>query len=621
MPNFGDARKHLAREASWEPEPEEPEETEDERKLAVDRRPKLTLLGRDRELLECEPSIKGLQTHLRGRLARMRVSRINAQLDLAIPVIKRFQARSRGAMCRRRLVAERERQESMHDWATELQSAARRSIAVAKYAKEAQNAQSLDQMAVHLQAQARRILAKTRRAQANKSLESSTKAVIGIQAACRRCLAQKERKAIEREIIRPEVLSSISSIQAFARGRIQRQKGAEELRMRESQASTFVAIQSQLRGVLVRRKHRAREEKLDNATDYIVAIQAAARGLLARQKKRTYVKHLQQSLPVVSSLQAAARARLARQNHNNMQKALAKVEVAGSVGGLQAFLRSRLAKKQTTEQKKKLEFVQPDVIGFQAVARGYLARQEYREWKEYLQDPRTQGALVFLQSLIRGFLARRRRWVKMSDYYRNQHQIVKVQALWRGRAERQLYERLVTGISVDVPTIQNYMHLLDDTDADYQRQIRTEALRREVVRLIRENQSLETEVKDLDTKIALILKNKMTFEELARAKHRAKDHMIEDQSWKDNNSRDPFTSHVHLDRASQRKLELYEYLFFMLQTKGEYLARLLFALSQNEEHEKDKRMVETVALILFGYGQERREEYLFHKFLQVGLAP
>jgi len=31
MPNFGDARNTLAKEASWEPE--EPEESEDERKL------------------------------------------------------------------------------------------------------------------------------------------------------------------------------------------------------------------------------------------------------------------------------------------------------------------------------------------------------------------------------------------------------------------------------------------------------------------------------------------------------------------------------------------------------------------------------------------------------------
>jgi len=33
MPNFGDARKTLAKEASWV-EPEEPEETEDERELS-----------------------------------------------------------------------------------------------------------------------------------------------------------------------------------------------------------------------------------------------------------------------------------------------------------------------------------------------------------------------------------------------------------------------------------------------------------------------------------------------------------------------------------------------------------------------------------------------------------
>ena len=184
-----------------------------------------------------------------------------------------------------------------------------------------------------------------------------------------------------------------------------------------------------------------------------------------------------------------------------------------------------------------------------------------------------------------------------------------------------MYDRLLTGVDVDVATIQNYMHLLDDTDADYQRQIHTETLRKQVVKLIRENQTLETEVKELDTKIALILKNKMTFEELARAKHlhaQGSGHgSKEDGGFFNNVNRDPFTTAAHLDRASQRKLELFEHLFFTLQTKGEYLSRLLFSLSQNEEDEKDRRLVESVTLILFGFGQERREEYLFHRLLQV----
>ena len=305
-----------------------------------------------------------------------------------------------------------------------------------------------------------------------------------------------------------------------------------------------------------------------------------------------------------------------------MQKALSKVELAGKIGGLQSFLRSKLAKKQTTEQKKKLEFVQPDVIGFQACARGYLARQEFSEWKEYLQDPLTQGALVFLQSLIRGFLARRRLWIRTSYLHCNVDKVVKLQSLWRGRAERFMYDRLLTGQGVDVPTIQNYMHLLDDRDADYQRQIHTENLRREVVRLIRDNQMLETEVKELDTKIALILKNKMTFEELAHAKRSVRGNgeqtgAAQDGNWKDAGSRDPFTTRTHMDRKSQRKLELFEYLFFLLQTKGEYLSRLLFNLMQREDVEQDRMLVEAVTLVLFSYGQETREAYLFARLLQV----
>lgn len=546
----------------------------------------------------------------------MRVSRTSAQLDLALPVIKRFQARSRGAISRQRLVAERDQQDLMHDWATGLQCAAKRAIAIRQHDRRVESVRDIERTAVNMQARARRVLANKKKAVMSKSLDTSARGITAFQAACRACLAKRAKRGLEKTMGQSEIASTITAIQAVARGRLHRQREAAQLRVLETQTATFTSLQSQIRAALVRRKHRAREEKLDDANANIVAIQAAARGLLARQKKRSYVQHLQTSLPVVSSFQAAARARLARQTHANMQKALARVEVAGSVGGLQAFLRTRLAKKQTTEQKKKLEFVQPDVIGFQALARGYLARQEYREWRDYLQDPHTQGALVFLQSLIRGFNARRRLWLIRSHYYRNVDKIVKIQALYRGRTERQLYDRLLTGVQVDVPTIQNYMHLLDDTDADYQRQIRTETLRREVVRLIRENQTLETEVKELDTKIALILKNKMTFEELARAKHRARDNASDEPTWKDSATRDPFTS-AHLDRNSQRKLELFEYLFFILQTKGEYLSRLLFSLANDESKEADLRLIESVTLSLFGYGQEKREDYLFHKLLQV----
>jgi len=458
------------------------------------------------------------------------------------------------------------------------------------------------------------MLTRVRQSHAQNTIDQSSKTFVQIQATCRGCLVRRHKKAERQVLATPQSVSSITSLQAVLRGRLRRQVAAQQQSVIVGQTPTFVSLQSHLRGALVRRQQRAHEQKLDDATDYIVAIQATARGVIARRHRQLLVQAIQHTFPSISALQAVARGRLAQKSHKSMQKALSKVEVAGSVGGLQAFLRTKLAKKQTTEQKKRLEFVQPDVIGFQAVARGYLARQEYREWRDYLQDPHTQGALVFLQSLIRGFLARRRLWIRTSYLHVNVDKVVKIQALWRGRQERLTYSRLITGQDVDVPTVQRYMHLLDDTESDFQDQIRIESMRKEVMDLVRTNQALETEVKELDTKIALIVNNKMTFEELAKAKRRTGG---QENQFHHNVNNDPFTTGAHLDRQSQRKLELFEHLFFILQTRPEYLSRLLRAMSQDESADKDRTLIESVALILFGY--ERREEYLFHKLLQVSL--
>ncbi|WVQ98721.1 hypothetical protein IAU59_005852 [Kwoniella sp. CBS 9459] len=599
MPNFGDVGNTLAKEASWEPE--EPEETEDEK--------------RDRLLLECEPAIVDLQSHLRGRLARMHVSRTHAQLELAEPLIVRLQAKARTTLSRRAHKAERTERNQLQGFATRVQALARGHAARQRWNAQIEAVQAADKAMIGVQAQIRGVLVRIQRSVEQNHLDKSYRSIVGIQAQCRGHLARRGRRSHRQAISHPEVVQSISTLQAVLRGRLHRQAAAKQQYVIAGQMATFTSMQSQLRGALVRRRIRAQEQKMDDATDYVVAIQAVCRGVLARKKKRAFTVTLQQTAPAIASLQAVARARLAKQAHKNMQKALAKVEVAGSVGGLQAFLRTKLAKKQTTEQKKKLEFVQPDVIGFQAVARGKLARDEYRLWRDYLHEPRTLGALVFLQSLIRGFLARRRMYVHTSYIHRNVDKVVKIQSLWRGRVQRQMYDKLITGLEVDVPTVQNYMHLLDDTESDFADQVRIEALRGQVVDLIRENQGLETEVKELDTKIALIINNKMTFQELARAKHRA----AEGSNYTTPNN-DPFSGAVHLDRTNQRKLELFEQLFFMLQTKPEYISRLLRQLAgMDEAGEKDRRTVEGVTMILFGFGHERREEYLFHKLLQLAV--
>jgi Ras GTPase-activating-like protein IQGAP2/3 len=79
--------------------------------------------------------------------------------------------------------------------------------------------------------------------------------------------------------------------------------------------------------------------------------------------------------------------------------------VTRSVGGLQAFVRAGLIRKKIVNQKKELDFIQPDVLGIQAQCRGMLARLEWRAWFVHVHS--SIPTAIFLQSLTRGFLVRR----------------------------------------------------------------------------------------------------------------------------------------------------------------------------------------------------------------------
>jgi Ras GTPase-activating-like protein IQGAP2/3 len=175
------------------------------------------------------------------------------------------------------------------------------------------------------------------------------------------------------------------------------------------------------------------------------------------------------------------------------------------------------------------------------------------------------------------------------------------------------------GTNVTAGTIKNFVHLLDDSEADFEDEIGIERLRKRVVESIRENQALETEVSELDVKIALVVQNVKSFEDLIKtrrhrgestASHAAKSSILAAHG-------DPFSGSSSLDHSTKRRLELYQQLFYLLQTKSDYFARLFFHLSRAEIPEKTLRMTERVVLTIFGYGQDRREDFLLLQLVKV----
>ncbi|THH19788.1 hypothetical protein EW146_g1464 [Bondarzewia mesenterica] len=587
MPNFGNVGKELAKEIDEEPEIEI--ETEDER--------------RDRLLLENESSIIATQSIARAFLVRKTQATQRARLQMAERYVPRFQAHCRGVLARRLVEGIREDRADLTPWVLALQATSRGFLARGHWLARLRRVKSCSFVFTQVQAQGRGYLIRHRFAKLKAAIRGCNTPVLKLQSLARARIVQRQQKKLLRVFASEAITDAIVGLQAVARGILIRRTIATQLNWLDRLEPSIIAVQAHCRGVLVRRRVHTQLAKLEDITQTVIRIQAAVRTYLARKRLLTLIRGLRKATPVLVQLQARARANLARQEHQSMNKALIEDRSCLSRWG-----------------NKRLEFSAPDVVGFQAVARGALIRREYYAWHDHLW--RSQGVAVFLQALLRGVLQRRKFRAKMQYYRANLDKVVKIQSLFRAKETREQYRQLTLGTNVTVGTIKNFVHLLDDSEADFQEEVDLERTRKLVVERIRENQALESDINDLDVKIALVVQNVKSFEELIKARRRygadsAAAHAARASVLAAHG--DPFAGPNTLDHAAKRKLELYQQLFYLLQAKGEYLSKLFSQMSMDSIPEKNRRLLERVVLTLFGYGQDRREDYLLLKLFQFAI--
>jgi hypothetical protein len=115
---------------------------------------------------------------------------------------------------------------------------------------------------------------------------------------------------------------------------------------------------------------------------------------------------------------------------------------------------------------------------------------------------------------------------------------------------------------------------------------------------VRRNHGLEGDLQKLDKKIALLIKNRGNIQEvLAKTEHKKK----------------KGTDKPPELLFSDQKKELYQNLFYLLQTEPKYLANLLYLCSPDEMNE----FLDTVILTLFGDAYSPREEFLILSLFKV----
>lgn len=162
--------------------------------------------------------------------------------------------------------------------------------------------------------------------------------------------------------------------------------------------------------------------------------------------------------------------------------------------------------------------------------------------------------------------------------------------------------------------VRKFVHLLDQSDQDFQEELDLMKMREEVITLIRSNQQLENDLNLMDIKIGLLVKNKITLQDVVshskkltkKNKEQLSDMMML------NKQKGGLKA---LSKEKREKLEAYQHLFYLLQTNPTYLAKLIFQMPQN----KSTKFMDSVIFTLYNYASNQREEYLLLRLFKTAL--
>ncbi|CAN9507270.1 unnamed protein product [Ophioblennius macclurei] len=279
---------------------------------------------------------------------------------------------------------------------------------------------------------------------------------------------------------------------------------------------------------------------------------------------------------------------------------------------LQARCRGYLVRRGLKERMSFLQSQDPAVTCIQAHWKGYKQRKKFKDRKQYLKDHSDEA--VKIQAMVRMHQARKKYRDRLKYFKDHINDVVKIQAFIRANKARDDYKTLINADDPPMAVVRKFVHLLDHSDQDFQEELELMRLREEVVTNIRSNQQLENDLNLMDIKIGLLVKNKITLQEVVshskkltkKNKGQLSDMMMMTKQ------RGGLKA---LSKEKRLKLEAYQYLFYLLQTNPTYLAKLIFQMPQN----KSTKFMDSVIFTLYNYASNQREEYLLLKLFKTAL--
>ncbi|CAK4033698.1 Ras GTPase-activating rng2 [Lecanosticta acicola] len=561
---------------------------------------------------ENKTGVVKIQSLWRGKQQRAQTKVIRSQLRVHRHGLKDIQAAIRGALGRWHAgdLWHETRDEKTEAVVEEFQALTRGALERMRIGAIMNRLWDIEASIADLQALIRAANVRRRAAKQHVATRQAAVEIASLQAVARGLIQRKmqNREHGERKVHETGVVET----QAAARGLLERLRQARTIGALQGRESAIVKLQTLLRAQAARSLAADTKEALGSQTSTVSTLQALARGQAARVRTANTISALRSHNEQVLSLQSFARAMLQRKSIGVKLAALEEHE--GILTTLQSMARAYVARQRIFEQLVAMEKEEDCIIQLQSLSRAMLLRSQVGETLTGLEEH--EEAIVELESALRGFIVRRHFCEKRKHYRENMQKVIKLQSFVRAKQQGESYKSLVNGKNPPLPVVRKHLHLLTDSNLEFESEIESERMRRQVIESVRRNELVESYVEGLDVKIALLVKNKITLDEVV--KHQKHFGGSASQLLRSGTTLGQHTSGLDLkalNKNSRKKLTGYEELFFLIQTQPQYLARVFNVLTHRGLAEKESKNVERLMMILFGYAQKSREEYLLLKVL------
>ncbi|OAA39169.1 ras GTPase activating protein [Metarhizium rileyi] len=614
MPSFGNMGADFG-----VPEPE-PAETEEEQI--------------DHELGENEASIVDLQTQIRGALLRLRLGDKMQQFWDEEHWLIDLQSRIRGDFTRQIMSYRLQMRQS----AILTQSAARGFLVRERLQRSDVLWKAHEPQFLELQSMIRAQRTRDEVRDLLSFLDGCQGPIREIQAISKGFLVRKKFMSQQQETRRSS--GNVERLQALARGMQLRTRISKDVESLKGQADTVASLQAAARALLTRTQVSREQQMLRALGPKWKTLQGVIRGKFLRDEQKAYKVEAQKHELSVKQLQAAIRAGAVRREVTRSLDALQ--ESKREIVSFQSSSRGMLERLKVAALLRELNRHGPGITQLQGHVRGYLRRRQYNTLLEELHSHKQatasfqailkammsrakiddllteleeeEGSIMTFQTAAMGFMVRTKFEEKKRYFNENMKKVIKIQSFVRAKVQGEAYKSLTTGKNPPVNAVKNFVHLLNDSDFDFNEEVEFERMRKTVVQQVRQNEMLEQYIDQLDIKIALLVKNKITIDEVVRHQHNYGGNSMGLLANSTITSANQFDLKA-LNKSSRKKLESYQQLFFSLQTQPQYLARLFRHLRERGTSEKECKRIELLIMSLFGYAQKRREEYYLLKLV------